>query len=161
MKKRKITAGGLVPVGLELKYELVGLGGCLLLALLWSLQALSAIREKWAEAVQGYSHGREIVVTAFPEIIGPALYGFYVIAVGVLMLAAWHYAYHRRGARADYLMDRLPNRWEKHLRCLAVPIMGALAALLTAGLMWLLYRAYYVHWQKIACEAKAYWEGMR
>lgn len=159
--RRKLTAQDLVPVGLTLKYEAAGIGGCLALAAFWSLRALYVIRSSWADAAEGFSHGQEAAVPVFRVLLGPAFYGFYAVAAGMLLLAAWHYAYHRRGARADYLMDRLPHRWEKHLRCLAAPVLGALAALLAAGLLGLLYRAYYLHWQRVALEARAYWEGLR
>lgn len=159
--RKKLRAEDLIPVGLTLKVEAAGIGGCLVLAAFWSLRALAVIREKWSDAADGFSHGQEAAVPAFGTLLGPALYGFYAVAAGMLLLAAWHYAYHRRGARADYLMDRLPNRWEKHLRCLAVPVLGALASLLTAGVLGLLYRLYYIHWRNVALEARAYWEGLR
>ena len=51
--RKKLRAGDLVPVGLTLKIEAAGIGGCLALAAFWSLRALYAIREKWSDAAEG------------------------------------------------------------------------------------------------------------
>ena len=56
----------------------------------------------------------------------------------------FHYLYHYQGSRSIYLMRRLPDRWELLRRCIALPLCGALAALLTGLLITLLWAGIYL-----------------
>lgn len=140
----------LTPAGISLRTECLGLAGLLLLALLWSLTGLGSILRQWqwTEEWQGYPER----ITPYPAILGTALYGFYLIALGLPALAAWHWFYHRQGARADYLMRRLPDRWELPVRCLAVPVTGILVSLALAWALGGIYGAVYSHCRTLFLE---------
>lgn len=67
-------------------------------------------------------------------------------AVGAVALCAGalnNYLSCRFGARCDYTLRRLPDRWEYHRRCLVPPVLEALSCLLLfallTGLYYLLY----------------------
>lgn len=57
-----------------------------------------------------------------------------VLLIGAAALALEHYLGHYRGSKSVYLMRRLPDRWEYHRRCLAVPVLTVLAAAAAFGL---------------------------
>ena len=59
-------------------------------------------------------------------------------------LALYHWFYHYQGSKSIYLMRRLPRRSELPVRCLAVPVAGALGAgalaAILLGVYWMVYR---------------------
>ena len=71
-----------------------------------------------------------------------------MVLVTLLYLAAKvlsHYRLFRsRGSRADYTMRRLPDRWDLHRRCLALPAAGIVGALSLQGLLGILYYFVYI-----------------
>ena len=74
-----------------------------------------------------------------------------------LVFLLWHYAYHYQGSRSVYLMRRLPDRWEYHRRCLAIPAATVAAtAVLLAGSLALFYGAYML-FTPAACVVPGQW----
>ena len=80
----------------------------------------------------------------FLEVLDGALLGFAATALLMAGLALWHLLYHYQGSRSIDLMRRLPRRSELPVRCLAVPVAGALGAGALAailfGVYWMVYR---------------------
>ena len=73
------------------------------------------------------------VMPDFAGLLGGALTGFVTMAVVCIAVqAALHYSYHRRGALSCYTMRRLPDKWEYHRRCLALPAIEAVIILVAA-----------------------------
>ncbi|MBE7004155.1 MAG: hypothetical protein E7425_07720 [Ruminococcaceae bacterium] len=75
------------------------------------------------------------------------LYLLPALVLGVWLFcfgAASNYRRCRSGARCDYTLRRLRDPWEYHRRCLAMPLLEALACLLTflllTGLFYAIYR---------------------
>ena len=62
------------------------------------------------------------VVPPFPALYQGAAAGFVLVALCLILLPIFHYRWHYQGSRSIYLMRRLPNRWELHRRCLALPL---------------------------------------
>lgn len=94
------------------------------------------------------------------ELLGSALAGFFVLALCMLAMIIFRYAYHRQGSKSIYLMRRLPSKAELHRRCLVLPILAALACLLLAAAVLLGFYGIYMtatpkeclmpdQWQKI------------
>ncbi|MBR0230298.1 MAG: hypothetical protein IJL94_02805 [Erysipelotrichaceae bacterium] len=66
--------------------------------------------------------------------------GYIVMCIGIAVI---HYFTFREGSMAVYTMKRLKSRWELHRRCLTVPLLAILTALLvTAGLLLLFHSRY-------------------
>ena len=78
------------------------------------------------------------------EIIGDIPLAFWIPAGFAVVMAALHYAGHyREGSRPVYLMRRLPDRWEYHRRCLAIPVLIlAATAMALLGSLALFYGIY-------------------
>jgi len=88
------------------------------------------------------------------------LTGFFVLALCLFAFLPLHYAYHHQGSKSVYLMRRLPDKWEYHRRCLALPLTGIALCALTAFLLFLIFFSSYMlltpdellepgQWQKI------------
>lgn len=83
--------------------------------------------------------GRMILFSGKPVFL-PLL----LLVVVAVILAVYHYAALGRGAKSGYLMARLSDRREVHRRCLTLPLLMILAAVVLAalllGVFYLLYR---------------------
>lgn len=90
-------------------------------------------------------------------VLDDGLKGFLLVAVAMIALAVYHYAYHFQGSRSIYLMRRLPNRWELWRRCLTVPVTAALAALAAAGVLLGLYYLIYLSITPPECLVPGQW----
>ncbi len=134
----------LTPVGINVRTELSAILAALSAAVLWSLTAVVRIVDHMNGLTYTSSYGaKAITFSPYRVLLGPALDGFFLVALVLVSLALGHYLYHRRGARTDYLMRRLPRPWEYHLRCLALPVLGILLALALAALGYFGCRALY------------------
>ena len=86
--------------------------------------------------------------------------GFGLFFAAMAVLAAYYVLYHRQGgSRTDYLMRRLPDRWEYLRRCLALPGLGCAAALVLAVLLWTLYFWMYLRFTPAGCLPPEQWTG--
>lgn len=139
--------GTFSPPGVSAKTEAGWTLAALGAAFLWSLGAPVRIKRAWDQVRDALTYGMKLWEPEFSECLGVALYGFWIVAAGLAVLAAWHYASFYQGARSDYLIRRLPNRWELHTRCLAVPVTGLLLTALLAATAFFTYRAYFFHCQ--------------
>lgn len=135
-----------IDAGREVKITLFALAA----SALWSFRGPLVMIREWNEILKKIEQGKLVSAPSLSEMMGTALFGFYITALGLAALAVWHYVYHRRGARADYLMGRLPDRLELHVRCLAIPLVGIVISLAAAGIMFLIHRGSYLYFQNRA-----------
>lgn len=114
-------------------------------AFVWSLGAPFDMHASWQAVARAAELGTRYPEPTLSGTLGSALYGFGGVALGMAVLAIRNYLSLREGSRADYLTRHLPNRWERHIWCLAVPIAGALASAALAAALYFLYRGYFFH----------------
>lgn len=74
----------------------------------------------------------------------PALFPFLLLLGAAVVLAVVNRLSFLRGSRSDYLMRRLPNRWELARRSYALPLLLILATLVTMALLLAIYYAVYL-----------------
>lgn len=84
------------------------------------------------------------VMPDFYTVLDDSLRFYLIFALCMLLLIIYHYAFHHMGSKSIYTMRRLPNKWELHRRCLALPIASALILLAAAGITMLLWFAVYM-----------------
>ena len=154
----------LVPYGLDadpvLHRMAVGLLGCVLV----SLRCPISCAQGW-ELLYKMEGGRKVLrpgVTMLPfrELVSWSFLGFGLFFAAMAVLAVYYVLYHRQGgSRTDYLMRRLPDRWEYPRRCLALPALGCAAALVLAVLLWALYFWMYLSVTPAACIPPEQWTG--
>lgn len=154
-----------VPYGLEvgpvLRRMTVGLLACILLSLRCPLACMGA----W-DRLYKMEGGRKVLRTGvtmplFRELVSWSLIGFGLFLAAMAVLAVYYVLYHRQGgSRTDYLMRRLPDRWEYLRRCLALPVLGCGAALVLLGVLWTLYFWMYLHFTPAGCIPPEQWTGV-
>lgn len=146
----KIDLQRYVPMGLNatggrklLLYALAA--GCA-----WSfLLFVSSYMEAYNNLFSHYGFARTMLregamMPEFFEILAGTETLFILVCAMMPVWAAYHYYYHFSGSKSIYLMRRLPERWDLHRRCLALPAAGAAAALALQGLLGSLYYLIYI-----------------
>lgn len=101
------------------------------------------------------------VMPDYPTLLRGTFWGLGAAAAGMIVLAAAFYACHYQGGRSIYTMRRLPKRWELWRRCLTLPVLTALACLILAVGLTLLYFEIYLQVTPEGCLPPEPWEGFR
>ncbi len=145
----RIDASYLLPLGMDTRYhKALFIGGNIISSFL-SLGFLYRYFDERAalfvygpDGVEGIMEGA--VMPPFTEVLEKALWGFYITAVCVLLLAIYHAAFFRIGSKSVYLMKRLPQRWELARRIFVLPLAGAAATLLIGAVFCGIYFVLYL-----------------
>lgn len=140
MKRRHKWMARRLPPGVDApKFEtslIVGVAAALLFHLQFILRYLSARSNLYV-----YYHGTNLrqlngtMMPAFGEILASSLYGCFVAALAMIVVAIQFYAGHYQGSKSIYTMRRLPDRWELWRRVLTLPVLAAIGFLLLAFLL--------------------------
>ena len=86
----------------------------------------------------------DAIMLPFDAVLGRGLWFFYLVALCALASAIPHHvSYYTGGSKSIYLMRRLPQRWEWLRRDITLPIAEAVACLLAAQLLKLLFLGMY------------------
>lgn len=147
----KVDLKRCAPLGLdgalEVKYIGIGLGVCAIWALCGFLTRFTHALDSLYYYFPG-AYIRELrpgaVMENFFVLMGGSELLFSILGLCMLVLAAYHYWYHRQGAMTVYLMRRLPDRWEYHRRCLAIPVAAVIVSLALMGLIGIISYAIYI-----------------
>ena len=97
------------------------------------------------------------VMPDFVDILGNALWGYFILAACLLTLIALRYASYYQHSKSIYLMKRLPNKLDIHRRCLVVPILAAVSCFAIAFLVLLLYFGHYMIFTPNECLTPNQW----
>ncbi|MBO4628038.1 MAG: hypothetical protein J5645_08685 [Lachnospiraceae bacterium] len=73
------------------------------------------------------------------SLVSGRLVWFFVLLISSIMVIIIHYASFYRESRSIYLMKRIPNRAELHVRCLTVPLLAIAIGLIIAYVLFLLF----------------------
>lgn len=84
------------------------------------------------------------VMPPFWEIMGDKCVIFHICALCMLGFVIANYSYFYSESKSIYTMRRIPNRWELHYRCWAMPMLGALCILVVQWLFTLLCYIIYI-----------------
>ncbi len=87
---------------------------------------------------------RGAVMTDYYLLIESLFIGFTIVAICMLALIIYHYAYHTHLSRSIYLMKRLPNPFELHRRCISLPLLTAFMCALCVVVLIVLYFLFYL-----------------
>lgn len=158
--KRRLE--GNVPAGLNYRQELTWLayGGAasFLYSLGFLLRYSHHYRSLFLQVGAAQVLDTSAIMPDFVEVLGSGLVGFLILALGMAALVINHYAYHYQGSKSIYLMQRLPNRWELHRRCITLPLLAVIVCLCVALLLLLVYFAVYMTVTPPACLAPEQWQ---
>ncbi|MBE6551511.1 MAG: hypothetical protein E7665_05175 [Ruminococcaceae bacterium] len=87
---------------------------------------------------------RGAVMTDYYLLTESLFIGFTIVAICMLALIIYHYAYHNQHSKSIYLMKRLPDPFELHRRCISLPIISTLLCAACVFLLTLLFFLFYL-----------------
>lgn len=152
------------PLGMDMEFERKFFKWGILLSGLYSLKFVLAYQEARRHLYDGWdSYGpigelhSEICISPFFELVDSCFTGYLILAVCMVLFSIYHYLYHYQGSKSIYLMRRLPNGWELHIRCLAVPIFGVCACFITTILLIGIYYLVYILFTPKQCILSNQW----
>lgn len=136
MKRRHHWMARRLPPGVDApKFEtglMVGLVASLLFHVQFILRYGSAHNDLYTYYQGNIKRLNGTMMPAFREILGTSLYGFFVAALAMIVVAIQLYATHFQGSKSIYTMRRLPERRELWRRVLTMPVLAAIGYLLLA-----------------------------
>ena len=83
------------------------------------------------------------VMEPFSRLVLGCDVGFSLVCLAMVLLGIYHYYYHNQSSKPIYLMRRLPSSWELHIRCLGIPVMGAVGAMAILGVLTVVFYLIY------------------
>ncbi|NLU25202.1 MAG: hypothetical protein GXW99_10940 [Clostridiales bacterium] len=99
------------------------------------------------------------VMTPFASLLStPPLLGLLCAALVMTGLLVYYILYHYQGSKSIYLMRRLPQRGELLRRCVSVPLLGLLTAVLVTFLLVVLCYALYMWVTPPECILPGQWQ---
>ena len=98
------------------------------------------------------------VMADFYTLMDWVFVGYQLIAISMLFSARRNYAYHHQGSKSIYLMRRLPDPWERHRRCLGLPVMGIACCVLAVFVTVVFCYALYILGTPSECLTPHQWE---
>lgn len=139
MKQRHQWMARRLPLGVDApKFEtslIVGVAAALLFHLQFILRYVATRADLYTYYVGGIRRLNGTMMPAFREVLSTSLYGCFVAALAMVVVAIQFYAGHYQGSKSIYTMRRLPDRWELWRRVLTMPVLAALGFLLLAFLL--------------------------
>lgn len=136
------------PPGIDVATEKGWYLAGLVVATLWSMWFfIQYLNER--NALFEYKNGQPRLIEgammcSFEQLMEYRFWLFQVVLVSMLFMVVYHYFYHYQGSKMMYLMRRLPDKWELHRRCVALPIIGAVITVLCMVGLRVLYFAVYI-----------------
>lgn len=161
---KRLDLKRLVPPGLDARQELRWMLAGWALSFMYSLGCVIHMVQERDELYRVADGGRvlrsDAVMPDFAGLLGSHLHGFLLVAVCMLAVVAYHYLYHRQGSKSIYTMRRLPDGMELHRRCWTLPVLMALASLLAAFALLMIYYAIYMFVTPDACLTTGQWQKL-
>lgn len=148
--KHKIfrQVGNYAPPGLDVKREIKYFRNAFVCSFLWSLIFLHRYFEERAylfEKRMGKMHLRKNAsMPSFEVLTEDVFIGFILTIIFLFILVAYHYFYHYQGSKIIYLMKRLPNKKEFHLRCWILPMLASGITVITMIILKVMFYLIYI-----------------
>lgn len=137
------------PPGYELKPELSNILFLSVASLLVSFMFFLRFREAY-NLLFDFENGVKVLLPNaqmpdFETLSKDAFSLFRTLSVGLPLFIWYHYRYFKVETKSVYLMLRLPNRFEYHMRCWAIPLAFILLSYLAIILLKVIYFTYYLN----------------
>lgn len=144
-KLEKYTPPG-IDVRKQIKLCLFGLGAASVWSLSYLVRYMIARTNLYESSMLGKVLKEGAVMTDFNHLLheGDSLDGFLVFYLVMLGLLVYHYLYYYQGSKSIYLMRRLPDKWELHRRCVILPFVATVVAVITEIALVCLYYGIYL-----------------
>lgn len=93
----------------------------------------------------------DAMMPGFEELAANRFEVFYLVIIYCVIIMVYHYFYHYQGSKMMYLMKRLPNKWEVHIRCCILPIAAIVITILYRNILKMLCYAIYIVFTPSQC----------
>lgn len=137
------------PPGYELKTELSYILFLSVASLLVSFMFFLRFREAYNLLFE-FENGVKVLLPnaqmpGFETLSKDAFFSFRTLSPWISCFIWYHYRYFKVETKSVYLMLRLPNRFEYHMRCWAIPLAFILLSYLAITLLKVVYFTYYLN----------------
>lgn len=144
-KRNKLTPPGVKTTQWKY-YVLATLAGALLYSLIFYTNNLDAAIDSLYEYT--YPPHQELrpgaVMPGFRTVVEDALDVYPILAFSMLGFVITNYSYFYQESKSIYTMRRLKSSWELHLRCWALPVIGAGIFMAAQGIVTLICYIVYI-----------------
>lgn len=144
-----------VPLGIPLKQEVRYWGVTMAISTLWCLQFLLRYLEYRGSLYEIRGKRKILLENAkmpnFEYLTKDLFEIFFIVFLFCVLLVIYHYYYHYQGSKMMYLMRRLPNKWELHVRCFTLPVIGCVIMFAYMCLLRALFYMIYVFFTPHQC----------
>ena len=154
--KRYVPAGQ--SPGAEVRTFLVGLVAAALYSMIYLIRYFTAREELYEWTRKGWQLREGAVMADFSDLMAGMMLGLVAVALWQVGIAIYHYIYHYQDTKSIYTMRRLPNPWELHRRCLALPAAGVLICGVAALVLILIYFWVYMGCTPQECLTPGQWQ---
>lgn len=143
------------PPGLDIEKEETSWVACMVLATCWCMRFLFRYLDYRSQLFE-IRGSRKILIEGakmpnFEFLTKDLFEVFGVVLIFCALTIVYHYYYHYQGSKMMYLMRRLPNKWEVHLRCFTLPVVAGVITILYMLVLRLLFFAIYYWCTPIQC----------
>ena len=140
-----------IPVGIKPETELWIYGSGIALSVLSSLFYFVTYYGSYNAMFNYYGNKKVLIEGAsmpdFWSLIDGGVFDVFKIWIfAFLAMIAVHYGYHYRESKSIYTMRRLPNKYELHIRCTALPLSATAVSLILSFILLIIY---YVHYMTV------------
>ena len=163
MKKIEFDISKMTPPGIDAKGQFSLFTACNILSILYSFSFIFKYCMEYDNLFSNDGLTRTlregVMIKDFHVILGTSNVGFYLSAVFMLFYVIYYYSAYRNGSMSIYLMKRLPNPYELHLRAWTLPIITAVFCLVIGFLMTVLYFGLYLIATPSKCLPSEQWHS--
>ncbi|MBE6774651.1 MAG: hypothetical protein E7543_00495 [Ruminococcaceae bacterium] len=97
----------------------------------------------------------------FCSIIADGTFDVFKIAIFIfLAMIGMNYSYHYRDSKSIYTMKRLPDKYELHVRCIALPAIAITTCIFLSFILLMLFYAHYMTVTPDGLILPAQWEKL-
>ena len=148
MKEKSKWLEKYAPPGINVSTEVGWFVAGVVLATLHSLcflvEYMQAKNELYMRKGDGLVLMEGAIIKDFATLTDGLFLTFQIVCIVTLLVTIYHYAYHYQGSKMMYFMKRLPDKWEVHRRCWALPVAGFCITVVWMTTLKIIYYAIYL-----------------
>lgn len=154
----------IIPVGIKVETEIWIFFSALAVGICRALLFFQAYIREYNRLFD-IEYGKRVLIKSrmmrdFFEILDGTFDGFIIAIFAFICLIMFHYGYHYKDSRSIYTMKRLPNKFELHIRCFTVPVIGITVSIVISALLLVLFYLYYISKTPAECLLPDQWERL-
>lgn len=155
MKDKNQWMKSYAPLGLDITKERGGWIFCMVVSTCWCLTFLGRYLDYRSQLFEIRGNRKILIEGAkmpnFEFLTKDLFEVFGVVLIFCALIIVYHYYYHYQGSKMMYLMRRLPNKWEVHVRCFTLPVVAGVISIIYMMVLRLLFFAIYYWCTPVQC----------